>query len=128
MRPSTSERSGQQMTRILETLAMARAVGEAPVGNLLQEEQRRFGRHTTLVLVTASTDDQWLTAMQSLVQRGVRAAVVLVDPSSFGSDRSPLMMFGELTASDILTYVVRKGDELSIALSPTGSGVAAWQG
>ena len=116
------------MTRILETLAMARAVGEAPVGNLLQEEQRRFGRHTTLVLVTASTDDQWLTAMQSLVQRGVRAAVVLVDPSSFGSDRSPLMMFGELTASDILTYVVRKGDELSIALSPTGSGVAAWQG
>ena len=122
------ERSGQQMTRILETLAMARAVGEAPVGNLLQEEQRRFGRHTTLVLVTASTDDQWLTAMQSLVQRGVRAAVVLVDPSSFGSDRSPLMMFGELTASDILTYVVRKGDELSIALSPTGSGVAAWQG
>ncbi len=127
LRTLEPERSGQQMTRILETLAMARAVGDAPLGNLLQEEQRRFGRHTTLVIVTASTDDHWLTAIQSLVQRGVRAAVVLIDPSSFGSDRSPLLMFSELSASDILTYVVRKGDELSIVLSPTSSGVAAWQ-
>jgi uncharacterized protein (DUF58 family) len=122
------ERGQQQMTRILETLAMARAIGDAPLGNLLQEEQRRFGRHTTLVVVTSATDDHWLTAIQSLTQRGVRAAVVLLDPSTFGAERSPLVMFSELTASDILTYVVRKGDDLGVALSPTaGSGVAAWQ-
>ncbi|MCC6380909.1 MAG: DUF58 domain-containing protein [Dehalococcoidia bacterium] len=121
------ERGQQQMTRILETLAMAAAVGDGPLGNLLFEEQRRFGRHTTLVVVTASTDDHWVTAMQSLTQRGVRAAVVLIDPSTFGGKRSPLMLYGELTASDILTYVVRRGDELSLALSPSGAGVAAWQ-
>jgi hypothetical protein len=50
-----------------------------------------------------------------------------MDPSTFGSDKSPLLMYGELTASDILTYVVRKGDDLSVALSPTASGVPAWQ-
>lgn len=122
------ERGQQQMTRILETLATARAIGDAPLGNLLLEEQRRFGRHTTLIVVTSATDDHWLTAIQSLTQRGVRAAVVLVDPGTFGSDRSSLLLYGQLTASDILTYVVNKGDDLSLALSPSGAGVGTWQG
>jgi uncharacterized protein (DUF58 family) len=127
LRVTEPERGQQQLTRILETLATAYAVGDAPLGNLLMEEQRRFGRHTTLVVITSATDDSWLTAIQSLTQRGVRAAAVLVDPSTFGDPRSPLMLFGQLTASDILTYVVRRGDDLSLALSPTGSGVNAWQ-
>ncbi|MBK7724658.1 MAG: DUF58 domain-containing protein [Dehalococcoidia bacterium] len=121
------ERGQQQLTRILESLATANAVGDAPLGNLLMEEQRRFGRHTTLVVITSSTDDSWLTAVQSLTQRGVRAAVVLIDPSTFGDTRSPLLLFGQLTASDILTYVVRRGDDLGLALSPTSSGVNAWR-
>ncbi len=121
------ERGQQQLTRILETLATAYAIGDAPLGSLLMEEQRRFGRHTTLVVVTSATDDHWLTAIQSLTQRGVRAAVVLMDPSTFGSERSPLLMYGQLTASDIMTYVVRKGDDLGLALSPTATGAGAWQ-
>jgi uncharacterized protein (DUF58 family) len=121
------ERGQQQLTRILETLATVDAVGDAPLSNILMEEQRRFGRHTTLILITSSTDDLWLTAAQSLAQRGVRVAVVLIDPSTFGTSRSPLLLFGQLTASDIMTYVVRKGDDLSLALSPSAGGVPAWQ-
>jgi uncharacterized protein (DUF58 family) len=121
------ERGQQQMTRILETLATVAAVGDAPLGNLLLEEQRRFGRHTTIIVVTPATDDLWLTAMQSLTQRGVRAAAVLIDPSTFGSNRSPLMIYGQLTASDILAYVVRRGDDLSLALTPSPGGVVGWQ-
>lgn len=129
LRVIEAERGPQQLTRILETLATARAVGDAPLGNILLEEQRRFGRHTTLVIVTSSTDDEWLSNLLSLTQRGVRVAVVLIDQSTFGSTRSPLLMFGELTASDIMTYVVRKGDDLSVALGPvTGAGVSVWQG
>ena len=122
-----AERGQQQLSRILESLAVAKASGEAPLGNLLIEEQRRFGRHTTLVLVTASTDSSWLSPLQSLVQRGVRASVVLVDPSTFGGEGSPLVLYGELTASDILTYVVAQGDDLSYALSSTAVGAEAWQ-
>ena len=122
-----AERGRQQLSRILESLAVAKAVGEAPLGNLLIEEQRRFGRHTTLVLVTASTESSWLTAVQSLAQRGVRVAVVLVDAGTFGGEDSPLLLYGELTASDILTYVVAQGDDLSLALSSTAVGADAWQ-
>ncbi|HCU99739.1 MAG TPA: DUF58 domain-containing protein [Dehalococcoidia bacterium] len=122
-----TERGQQQLSRILESLAVAKATGEAPLANLLMEEQRRFGRHTTLVVVTASTDDSWVSPVQSLVQRGVRAAVVLVDPSTFGGEGSPLLLYGELTASDILSYVVAQGDDLSFVLSSTGEGAEAWQ-
>lgn len=122
------ERGPQQMTRILETLATVSAVGDGPLGNLLLEEQRRFGRHTTLIIITPATDDHWITALLSLTQRGVRACVVLVDPTTFGGTRSPLLTFGELTAADVLTYVVSKGDDLTLALSPTAAGAgAAWQ-
>jgi uncharacterized protein (DUF58 family) len=123
------ERGGNQMTRIMESLAMATAIGDAPLGGILMEEQRRFGRHTTLIVVTPSTEDHWLTPVQSLTQRGVRACAVLVDPTTFAKGaESPLLLFSELTASDILTYVVRKGDDLSLALSPTvTTGAASWQ-
>ncbi len=122
-----AERGQQQLSRILESLAVAKASGEAALGSLLIEEQRRFGRHTTLVLVTASTDSSWLSPLQSLVQRGVRASVVLIDPSTFGGEGSPLVLYGELTASDILTYVVAQGDDLSYALSSSAVGAEAWQ-
>ncbi|MDZ7727672.1 MAG: DUF58 domain-containing protein [Dehalococcoidia bacterium] len=120
------ERGQQQLTRILEHLAMASAEGDGPLANLLTEEARRFGRHTTLIVVTPSSENRWLTAVQALAQRGVRLAVVLVDAGSFGGKTSPLMLYGELTASNILTYVVRKGDDLGLTLSAPG-GVAAWQ-
>lgn len=120
------ERGQQQLTRILESLALAAAVGDAPLANLLFEEQRRFGRHTTLVVATPATDDSWLPAALSLVQRGVRLGVVLIDPSTFGGTHSPLMVYGELTASDITTYVVSRGDDLTLALSAPG-GVPQWQ-
>ena len=45
-----ADRGVQQYTRILESLAMARAWGDVPLGNLLSNEARRFGRHTTVVV------------------------------------------------------------------------------
>lgn len=122
------ERGPQQLTHILESLATAQAVGDAPLGNILLEEQRRFGRHTTVVVITSSTDDEWLSQLLSFSQRGVRAAVILMDQTTFGSQKSPLLMFGELTASDIMTYVIGRGDDLTIALAPaSGARAPSWQ-
>lgn len=114
-------RGSQQYARILETLAVARAEGPVPLARVLHEEEPRFGRHTTLILVTPSADEEWVTALQSLVQRGVRAAVALLEPISFGAAHSALLPFSTLVASDILTYMVRCGDDLSIALGPAGT-------
>jgi uncharacterized protein (DUF58 family) len=114
-------RGAQHYFRILEALTLAKADGGVPLAKVLQGEERRFGRHTTIIVVTPSVDEEWVAAMQALVQRGARAAVALLDPSSFGGARSALLPFSTLVASDILTYLVRSGDDLASALGPGGT-------
>ena len=114
------ERGSQQMTRILEGLALAQAKGDVPVENLLAVEGKRFGRHTTVVLITSSTDESIVTSLLMLTQRGVKVAVVLLEANTFGATTSPLMLLGQLTAADIWTYLVKQGDNLSMTLTPSG--------
>ena len=118
------ERGGQQMTRILEALAMARATGDVPIGDLLAVEGKRFGRHTTVIVITSSTDESWITSLLMLTQRGVKVAVVLLEASTFGASTNSLMVVSQLTAADIWTYLVKQGDNLSTTLTPTAEGIS----
>lgn len=119
------ERGGQQMTRILESLALAHARGDVPVADLLAVEGKRFGRHTTVVLVTPSADEEWITSLLMLTQRGVKVAVVLLESNTFGAKTNPLLVVSQLTAADIWTYLVKQGDNLSTTLTPAAEGWAA---
>ena len=122
LRVDEAERGQNHYTRILESLALARAVGDVPIGNLLVEESRRFGRHTTLVVVTPSTDDAWATAMMGLSARGVKVAAVLLEPETFGGAASSLDVYGTLAAGGVFTYTVKRTDDLTQVLA---AGVAA---
>ncbi len=115
-----AERGGQQMTRILESLAMAHATGDVPIGDLLSVEGKRFGRHTTVVVITPSTSESWVTSLLMLTQRGVKVAVGLLEASTFGSSDNSLMVYSQLTAADIWTYLIKQGDDLTNTLAPSG--------
>ena len=112
-------RGNQQYSRILEALAVARATGDRPVAQLLQEEARQFGRHTTLVLVTASPEQDWVIPLEHLARQGARIAVVLLDGHSFGGPQTNLPL-DSLLASNIVTYVVRAGSDIGLMLGPAG--------
>ena len=99
---------------------MARATGEVPISDLLSIEGKRFGRHTTVVVITPSTDEAWVTSLLMLTQRGVKVAVVLLEASTFGAKTNSLMVVSQLTAADIWTYLVKQGDDLTNTLAPTG--------
>ncbi len=120
-----AERGGPQMTHILEALATARAVSSVPIGDLLSVEGRHFGRHTTLVVITPSTDESWVMSLLALAQRGVKVAAVLLEASTFGGSQSALQIVGSLAAADVWTYLVKQGDDLSNALAPTGEAPEA---
>ena len=117
LRVDEPERGANHYTRILETLALARSVGEVPLAQLLLEEQRNFGRHTTVVAVTPSADDEWALALMSLASRGVKVASVLLEAATFGGDRGSLDVYGTLTAGGVYTYTVKRGDDLVHVLS-----------
>lgn len=116
------DRGHRHFARMLEALALARGVGDVPLADLLEREGSRFSRHSTLIAITPSADESWAHSLQELVQRGVRVAVVLLEAGSFGAGESAPVALRALAANDILTYVVRRGDDLATALGLAGSG------
>ncbi len=113
-------RGSEQYTRILEALAVARATGEKPLSQLLLEEGRRFGRHTTVIVVTPSAKEEWARSLQQLVQQGTRVTAVVLEPESFGAGPDVESPVQALLASDVLTYVVSCGSDISLMLGPAG--------
>jgi len=117
-----------QYTRILEALALARAEGDVPVGDLLNHEGRRFGRHTTVVVITPSTDESWVASIQQLVGQGAKTAAIVLEPRTYGGDESALLVFTALAAADVHTYLVKRSDDLQVALGASAEAVAAGGG
>jgi len=122
------ERGVGQYTRILEALALARAEGELPLADLLTQESRRFGRHTTVIVITPSTEESWVASLQQLAGHGVKLAAILLEPRTFGGAGSALLVFGALAAADVLTYLVKRSDDLSKALAATQAAAATGGG
>lgn len=113
-------RGALQYDQIQETLALAKADGGTPLAAVLAQEARQFNKHSTLVIITPSHREDWVGVAQDIAQRGARTVVVLLDAASFGARENPLLAYSALTASDILTYLIRRGDDLSLALGPLG--------
>ncbi|TMB64650.1 MAG: DUF58 domain-containing protein [Chloroflexi bacterium] len=99
-------RGSQQYGRILEALAMARASGVKPLSLVLEEEGRRFGRHTTLIIVTPSTSESW-------------------EAASFGAEQPGSLRLEALSTLGVPAYVVRCGSDISLMLGPAGMAAHA---
>lgn len=112
-----AQRGAQQYTHILEALALSRAEGEVDVGKLITEEAKRFGRHTTVVVITPSTSEDWVASLQFISERGVKVAAILLEADTFGAEEGSLLVFGALAAAEVYTYMVKMSDELTTSLS-----------
>ena len=125
LRIDEPERGANQFTRMLESLALARASGDVPLSVLLTEESRRFGRHTTVVVVTPSTDEEWPLTLMSLQSRGVKVAAVLLETETWDAPTSSLDVYGTLAAGGIYTYTVKRSDDLTLVLGAGSESQAA---
>jgi uncharacterized protein (DUF58 family) len=119
-----TDRGERQQARILGMLAVAHAEGTIPLSQVLAAETVHFTRDTTAIIVTPSTDPEWVVAARHLVTRGVRCVAVVVDPAGFLQEASTgryervtRRVVADLVASQIATYVVRYGDPLELALN-----------
>ncbi|MSP22561.1 MAG: DUF58 domain-containing protein [Dehalococcoidia bacterium] len=120
LRVDEPDRGQNHHTRLLESLALARSTGDISLERLLIEASRRFGRHTTVVVVTPSADEGWAMTLMSLAGRGVKVAAVLLESETWGATRSSLDVYGTLAAAGIYTYTVKRSDDLPRALGGRG--------
>lgn len=110
------ERGSRQLTRILQTLAVARSFSRYSLAQMLTLETPHLTRGTTLIIITSSLDTSWVSEAQILARRGIRPMCVLTDAHSFGSPQSSDELRGMLRLARIPTITIRKNDDLSAAL------------
>ena len=112
-----SETGSRQFDQVMEFLAMSKAEGSVPVETALTREELLWGQHSTLIIITASPRKEWAVAVKQLMRRRVRVVVIVLDGRSFGTYFDSLEVVPELLAEGVTTYVVRRGDNVTVALS-----------
>jgi uncharacterized protein (DUF58 family) len=112
-----TDRGGRQMLKILEQLAVVRADGTVPLGEVLLAESGQFDRNSTVIVVTSSTDEEWVQSLITLVSRRVQCVAIVIEPSTFGAGESSLFVVSGLASVGVPTYLVKYGDDISRALA-----------
>jgi uncharacterized protein (DUF58 family) len=117
------DRGDRQLSRLAEILAVIQPEGRVPMAQALTTNGATLARHTTLIVITASTDERWVTALRGLRARGVHGVGVFMAASTFGPAPDWAPILADLQASGLPAYLVKYGDDLSEALGHLSSGV-----
>jgi uncharacterized protein (DUF58 family) len=110
------DRGERQLSRLMEILAVIQATGHIPISQVLAGEGARLARHTTLIVITPSTDHRWVTALRGLRSRGVHGVAVLLAGRTFGPAPDWAPVLADLQSSGLPTYLVRHDDDLAVTL------------
>ncbi|MDE2748665.1 MAG: DUF58 domain-containing protein [Chloroflexota bacterium] len=110
------ERGSRQLTRILEALAGARSASDHTLKDMLSLETHLFTRGDSLMIITSSLDQDWISEAQVLQRRGIRLNCVYVDPQSFSVNLDSSATKGLLQLAKIPTIVISKDDDMAAAL------------
>lgn len=111
------DRGERQLTKIMEMLAVIRAIGTIPIAQIIAAEGKSLGRNTSVVVITPSDDIKWVDSLRDLRRRGIRGIGIVPDASSFGGQTKPDTVFAALRQNGIHAYRIREGDSLAAALS-----------
>ena len=106
------------LDRLLLALTEARARGTVPIRELLTYWHAQVASNVvTLILVTPSVDPSWSPLLESIIQQGVSATVVLVDPKSFGDRGDPALLLNQLYQRGTAVYLLQRGEDITQGLT-----------
>jgi uncharacterized protein (DUF58 family) len=78
-----ADRGTRQHQKIMQLLAAVQADGSRPFGDVLIEGAAKLRRGMTAVVITPSTDRDWVRPLSALRPRGVTSLCVLPDAAAF---------------------------------------------
>lgn len=111
------ERGSGQREAIFDHLVKSKPTGTRSLFQAIAEIERELGRNSSVVVITASPETEWVAALTSLQKRGIRANIVLIDAASFGGSWSIDDVRTRLLAGGARTFVVKRGASIRAALS-----------
>ncbi len=101
-----AESSERQYLRVLNSLAVAKSDGQEGIDTLINHEMRRFDRYRSPVVITASTEVDWIESLEHAAMRGVRPTVIYVDPESFDASRNSQVVRDRLALAPFHVHIV----------------------
>jgi len=110
------ERGVHQREMIMRHLAAARPTGGTPLLDVLAGIERGLSYNSSLVVITAAGDGEWVAALAGLRRRGVRVSVALMDRSSFGGEGNEDAA-RSLLRGGMRTFAVGRDVPLHVSLS-----------
>ena len=111
------DRSNRQLVKVQEALAVARPQAQRTLTEMLQLETQTFSRGTSLIIVTASLDSQWVAQTQTLTSRGIRPMVVYIQPESFSAVQNSQSIRDQMIATRLPHIIVNRDENLTQALA-----------
>jgi uncharacterized protein (DUF58 family) len=120
------DRSGRQLGKILEILAMMKADGELPLSSWVETEARHLSRGSIVILITPSVQPGIAYLVDRLNHMGLRPVLILLDASSFGNFQGSGEIYSQVKHLGIPVYRVVKGDDLDATLS-AGPGRSSYE-
>jgi uncharacterized protein (DUF58 family) len=111
-----AERGERQLGKILETLAFLDTEGKLPLLGLTTAQASYLPRGSTVVLVTPSTHETVLMAVNDLQKRSMHPVVILIDAGSFGGPPGVGTLAEELSARNVPALTIANRNDLNIAL------------
>jgi uncharacterized protein (DUF58 family) len=125
-----ADRGPRQRLKIMQLLAAVDGDGHSSMAEVLLTGLPQLRRGMTVVVVTPSSDRQWVRALTGLRTRGVAAVVITLDAASYERSRSrnPLpetedeaqqrrAVHFALAEYDLKSCEVRAGDDLGTVLA-----------
>ena len=113
----SAETGNAHLNRTMRQMALSDSEGMVPLHVAIAREEPLWGHQSSLLVITPSPSEDWIVALRELSRQGVTVTVVIVDGRSFGGDLNTLDTLKLLYEAGLPFYVVKKGDDISLALS-----------
>jgi uncharacterized protein (DUF58 family) len=89
--------------KILRSLALVRPTGP-PLPEILRHLRQTLEQRTSLVVITANMDPDWINELGLLSRKGIVPTVLLLNPSAFGGTQNPNAIQSRLLNLNIKHY------------------------
>ena len=112
----SGERGDRQINKIMETLAFLQPEGSIPLLGLVTMQAKLLPLGSGVVLITPSTSQDLLVAVEDLQHRNLRPVVVLIKSETFGGRGGTEEMAASLISRHIPVCQIGLGDDLGVQL------------
>ena len=112
--PSTGT---SHFNRSMEILTRAQSGDDKKLQQILDENRNLWVTHTSIIIITPSTNIEWVIALSALSRFNIDITVILIDPVSFSGKGDQTPVISALAGIGISPFLLTKEDSIEVALS-----------